>query len=158
MLHRSFGNTVLTLDRPVVFWFFTFLPEVASNAVICNPTISLHDVSAELDLVTGNIVNIVDLGNFTTGSSPFSSLSGNVTGPPLNGSAFNGIGFNLTSVTQVDLDRELAIQLQLPAAMFEYAERSLNGSASIYQGDAIVAPSARIYVSHGLHPLSRLFF
>lgn len=132
-------------SRPVVFWFFRYLPQIETRAVICTPTISIYNAIINLDLISGNIVTVTTNGSFVAGSSPFSSASYNVTGPPLNGSAYNGIGFNLSTPTEVDLERQAAIQLQLPAAIFEFAEKNLPNDSIIYNSDAIVPITARVY-------------
>ena len=70
-----------------------------------------------------------------------------MTGPPLNGAAYNGIGFNLSSPTEVDISRQQAIQLQLPAAIYEFGERSLSNETAIYNTNAVVDITERVYVS-----------
>jgi hypothetical protein len=80
---------------PVVFWFFTYVPTAKSSATFCTPAISLWDVSATLDLASGNLTKVVELAPFDGGRSKFASLSGNITGAPLNGRAYNGIDFTI---------------------------------------------------------------
>jgi hypothetical protein len=109
---------------------------------------SLYNVDLQLDLVTGNIQDVTKIGPFVTGQSPFSSASGNVTGSPLNGSAYNGIGFNLSSPTDVDIARQEAIRLQLPAAIYEFAEGSVHDPSVVYNSDAVVGISGRVYTTY----------
>jgi hypothetical protein len=115
--------------------------------VICTPSLSIHNANVTLDLQTGNIMTVTRNGSFVSGQSPYSNASYNVTGIPLNGSAYNGIGFNLRTPTEVDLAREAAIQLQLPAAVFEFAGENLTNESVIYNSDAVVPITAQVYVS-----------
>lgn len=83
--------------QPVVFWFFTYMPTPKSSATICSPAISLWDATVTLDLGSGNVTNVHKLKQFDSSMSLFSSLSGNLTGSPLRGRAYNGINFTLSN-------------------------------------------------------------
>ncbi|KII91113.1 hypothetical protein PLICRDRAFT_155954 [Plicaturopsis crispa FD-325 SS-3] len=143
------GNTI-TPDQfsPVVFWFFTYLPSASHSVAFCTPKISLFDVSVTVDLASGNLTSVNELRPFQVGSSNFSSLAGNVTGAPLNGRAYNGIGFNLTNPDRFTLNRENATQLQMPAAIFQAAESSPAGLAAAFTTNKFVQLSTQVYTTY----------
>lgn len=91
------GDSTPPQFLPVVFWFFTYVPSVKSSAAICYPAISLWDAEVTYDLGSGNLTSVHELQPFNANTSPFGQLSGNVTGAPLNGRAYNGINFTLTN-------------------------------------------------------------
>jgi len=154
---NAFGTDILqcgptdysiAASRPVVFWFFRYEPRVESRAVICTPNISISNAFVDMDLLSGNIKTITTNGSFVAGESPYSSSAYNVTGPPLNGAAYNGIGFNFSNPTEVDIARLNAIQLQLPAAIFRVSNDTLFDESAIYNSDAIVGITARVYTTY----------
>jgi hypothetical protein len=132
--------------QPVVFWFFAYDP-VLSAAIFCSPAIELVDVMVTIDLASSNITSISTLGPFTS-SSNYSSFSGNVTGPPLNGRAYNGVAFNATNADRFTLARQSATQLILPAAVLQSAETSPEGLTSVYTQNRFVDLSTKVYVSY----------
>jgi hypothetical protein len=132
---------------PVIFWFFTYDPSAKASATFCFPSISLWDVSVNVDLATGNLTNVTELRAFSP-SSNFSSLSGNVTGAPLNGRAYNGIKFNLTNPDRFVLGRQNATQLQLPAAAFQLAKKSPAGLQDSFDNNRFFEWSTEIYMTY----------
>lgn len=106
---------------PIIFWIFIYQPTVQASATLCFPTFSLWEVNVNVDLATKNLTKVTELRPFSQDHSPFASLSNNLTGPPLNGHAYNGVRFNLTAPDQYVLARQAAIQLQLPAAIYQAA-------------------------------------
>ncbi|KAF8880015.1 hypothetical protein BD779DRAFT_1550009 [Infundibulicybe gibba] len=127
---------------PVVFWFFTYKPTALSSATICFPSFTLWDVNVNVDLASGNLTKVTELQPFSQ-SSNFSSFSANVTGPPLNGQAYNGIQFNLTNPDRFVLARQDAVQLQLPAAVYQSA---LNGDiVGAFNSDLFVQLANSVY-------------
>jgi hypothetical protein len=132
---------------PVIFWFFTYQPTPSASATFCFPTIELFDVSVNVDLASGNLTQVTELGPFT-GSSNFSSLSSNITGAPLNGQAYNGIEFNLTNPDIFVLERLNATHLSLPAAVFQAAEASPEGLTAVFNTNQFVQLSTQVYVSY----------
>ncbi|KAK0211432.1 hypothetical protein IW262DRAFT_1467913 [Armillaria fumosa] len=129
---------------PVLFWFFTYEPSAAASATLCFPTITLWDVNVNLDLASGNITRVTESRPFTA-SSNFSSLSANVTGPPLNGRAYNGIEFNLTNPDRFVIARRNATQLQMPAAVFQAASQSPEGLIGSFQANTFARLSTNVY-------------
>ncbi|PBK94756.1 hypothetical protein ARMGADRAFT_1164356 [Armillaria gallica] len=147
-----FGTDIPTCDSgvppqfsPVLFWFFTYEPEAAASATLCFPSITLWDVNVNLDLASGNITRVTELRPFSS-SSNFSSLSANVTGPPLSGRAYNGIEFNLTNPDRFVLARRNATQLQMPAAVFQAASQSPEGLIGSFQANTFARLSTNVYV------------
>jgi hypothetical protein len=134
--------------RPVVIWFFTYQSNPAQGtATYCAPAISLWDVAVSVDIATSNLTSVTELRPFNASTSPFASLSGNVTGPPLNGRAYNGIGFNLTGVDQFVVARANATQLQLPASILQIAETSPGGVLAAFNQNGFTEMATEVYVS-----------
>jgi len=117
-----------------------------ASATFCYPSISLWEVSAGVDIGTGNVTSVTEIRHFTQ-SSNFSSFSANVTGPPLNGRAYNGIRFNLTNPDQFVLGRQNATQLQLPAGIYQAAINTPEGYQGSFSNNAFAALSDTVYVS-----------
>ncbi|KAJ4001822.1 hypothetical protein F5050DRAFT_1560083 [Lentinula boryana] len=132
---------------PVVFWFFSYSPSAQASATICFPTFELFDVEINYDLAAQNVTQVTELGPFTS-SSNFSSASGNITGSPLNGRAYNGIEFNLTNPDQFVLARQAAIQLQMSAAVLQKAEESSAGLQGSFTSNSFVPYSSEIYTTY----------
>jgi hypothetical protein len=136
------NNTgVLDYFRPVVLWFFTYdSSPPQGSATHCAPSISLWDVTATVDITTKNLTSIVPIGPIGTENSSF-------LGPPMYGQAFNGIGFNLTSKDQFVTQRSSAIQLQLPASIFQAAITAPGGLPVAFQQNSFVGLATQVYVS-----------
>jgi len=132
---------------PVVFWFFSYQPTPQASATFCTPTISLWEAAVTLDLGSGNVTNVHELRPFTS-SSPFSSLSGNLTGPPLNGRAYNGINFTLDNPDEFVIARMNATQLTMPAAVFQAAVQSQQGLEGSFEADLFVNLSNQVYAKY----------
>ncbi|KAF8156670.1 hypothetical protein B0H34DRAFT_471221 [Crassisporium funariophilum] len=129
---------------PVIFWFFSYQPSARASATFCYPSFSLWEVNAGVDVVTGNLTKVVELRPFTQYSN-FSSSSATVTGPPLNGRAYNGVKFNLTNADQFVLARQSATQLQLPAAVYQAAVKSPQGFIASFDNNAFSTLSNEVY-------------
>ncbi|KAJ7368063.1 hypothetical protein DFH08DRAFT_761565 [Mycena albidolilacea] len=134
--------------QPIVFWFFTYVPTAQSSATICNPAISLWDAAVTLDLASGNVTNVHQLQPFDASSSNFSSISGNLTGEPLNGRAYNGIDFTLINPDRFTTERKTAIQLTMPAAVFQAAVQSPQGVSGSFSSDLFVNWSNDVYARY----------
>jgi hypothetical protein len=137
--------------RPIVLWFFTYdTTPPQGSATFCNPTISLWDVTATVDIPTGNLLSVEEIAPFNSSTSPFASLSGNVTGSPMNGRAYNGVRFNLTTVDEFVIARSNATDLQLPASVFQAASQAPGGLSTAFQTNSFVGMATKIYVSNEL--------
>ncbi|KAF8882189.1 hypothetical protein CPB84DRAFT_224862 [Gymnopilus junonius] len=128
----------------VVFWFFSYIPTAQASATFCDPSMSLWEVNAAVDIRTGNITAVSEIRPFSS-SSNFSSFSANVTGPPLNGRAYNGIQFNLTNPDQFVLGRQNATQLQLPASIYQAAIKTPQGFIGSFQNNTLTALADQVY-------------
>ncbi|CAK5276022.1 unnamed protein product [Mycena citricolor] len=133
--------------QPVIFWFFTYDPSPMSSATFCTPAITLWNAQVTVDLGSGNVTSVVEMSPFTN-SSPFGSLAGNLTGAPLNGRAYNGINFTLANPDGFVLDRLSAIQLTMPAAVFQAAVKSSAGLQGSFTADLFVNWSNDVYNSY----------
>lgn len=143
------GNTgTPSLFRPIVLWFFTYdSTPPQGSATYCAPAISLWDVAVSVDIATNNLTSVKEIRPFDANTSPFASLSGNVTGAPLNGRAYNGVGFNTTDADQFVLARANATNLQLPASILRAAETSPGGLAAAFSTNSFAGMATQVYVS-----------
>jgi hypothetical protein len=134
--------------RPIVFWFFTLETTPPQGvATFCAPTISLLDVSAIVDMNNGSLISVLEIQPFNTSTSPFASLSQNVTGPPLNGQAFNGISFNLTNPDEFTIRRSNATTLELTASILQVAAGAPGGVQAAFQTNNFTGIATMVYVS-----------
>jgi hypothetical protein len=125
--------------------FPRYKPSPVASATFCYPSVSIWEVNVGVDIKTGIIVtNVSEIKPFPQYSN-FSSLP-NVTGPPLNGSAYNGIAFDLTNPDQFVLGRRNATQLQLPAAIYQVAIRSPGGYVGTLANGGFSTLSDKVYV------------
>ena len=135
---------------PAIFWFFTYSPTAMASVTMCAPQITLLNVEATVDLASTNLTRVESLGNLTAGQGPFTQYAGNVTGAPLYGQAYNGLNWtDLVSDPFVNA-RAGAIQLQLPAAVFQNAVQSAEGLTAAFVNNTFSSLSATVYVSRPL--------
>jgi hypothetical protein len=133
--------------RPIVLWFFTYdTTPPQGSATFCAPAISLMDVIVTVDINTGNLTSVQEIEPFSLSTSPFASLSENVTGAPLNGRAFNGIIFNLTNADEFVIARSNATNLRLPASIFQAASAAPGGLEAAFQTNSFVGMATKVYV------------
>jgi hypothetical protein len=132
---------VLAYFRPVVLWFFTYdSSPPQGSATYCAPSISLWDVTATVDITTKNLTSVKPIGPIGTGNSGF-------PGPPMYGQAYNGIAFNLTNKDAFVMERSRAIQLQLPASVFQAAVIAPGGLPVAFQQNSFVGLATQVYVN-----------
>ncbi|KAJ6510035.1 hypothetical protein C8R47DRAFT_1208087 [Mycena vitilis] len=140
------ANTTPPQFQPVVFWFFTYDPTPKSSATFCSPAITLWDAEVTYDLGSGNVTSVLELRPFDASTSDFGSLSGNITGAPLNGRAYNGINFTLTNDNDKFIAARMnATQLTMPAAVFQAAVQSQQGLVGSFDADLFVQWSNQVY-------------
>lgn len=132
-----------------------YVPFAQASVTFCSPTIDLWEVNVGVDVGTGNVTQLTEIRPFSS-SSNFSSLSANVTGPPLNGRAYNGVKFQLSTQDQFILARENATQLQLPASIYQAAIKSPQGYVGSFQAGTLHVLADQVYVSR-LYPLNAVF-
>ncbi|KAL6310219.1 hypothetical protein BKA93DRAFT_888841 [Sparassis latifolia] len=116
----KFNADINVSFAPVMFWFFHY--DVSSTnssdmtpegkGVICRPQIGVYDVLTTVFLNNGSVIDVQSLGNL--------SAANNVTGFPLNGSAYNGVLFDRTNDTFV-ASRAVSIQTGVPGSIFRFA-------------------------------------
>ncbi|TFY73179.1 hypothetical protein EWM64_g10833, partial [Hericium alpestre] len=155
----AFANTDVAF-LPVIFWFFTYQPTAMASVSMCRPSIALHNVAVEVDLHSGNLTSVSKLSDVVVGQGNFTGFAGNVTGPPLNGQAYNGLNWTASQLV-VDpfvLQRANAIQLQLPAAVFQNAVQNYPGGVTTaFQNNAFAPLSAQVYTTY-LAMIARLVY
>jgi hypothetical protein len=135
--------------QPIVLWFFTYdTTPPQGSATYCAPTISLWDVAVTVDIATGNLTSVQEISPLNSSStSPLASLSGNITGAPLNGQPYNGIQFNLTDADQFVIARQNATDLQLPSSILQMAERGPGGLTAAFATGSFTGMVVQVYVS-----------
>jgi hypothetical protein len=135
--------------QPIVLWFFTYdTSPPQGSATYCAPAISLWKVAVTVDISTGNLTSVQEIAPLTANSPPpFSSQSGNITGDPLNGRAYNGIQFDLTGADQFVIARQNATQLQLPSSILQKALTSPGGIAGAFETNSFTGMAIQVYVS-----------
>ena len=135
--------------RPVIFWFFTYSPSAQASLTMCSPSIALLDVSVRVDIASGNLTSAAPLGALGshTGAA-LQQFAGNVSGGALGGRAYNGMFFALADPDPYTLQRQDAIQLSLPAAVFQAAQNAPGGVAAAFADTAsgFAALSEQVYV------------
>ncbi|KAF9442402.1 hypothetical protein P691DRAFT_765259 [Macrolepiota fuliginosa MF-IS2] len=102
---------------------------------------------ASVDIMTSNLTSVKELGHFSSASN-FSSLAGNVTGPPLNGRAYNGVNFSLVDPDEFFAARLAALKLQLPAAVYQAALQSPAGPTGSMDPDQYVSLVTQVYTTY----------
>jgi hypothetical protein len=137
--------------QPIALWFFTYRtqPNPSSSIAFCEPSIDLWRVRAEVDLTARNLTNVDIIGSLSS-SDMGGGLSGNITGTPLNGQAYNGAAFDPNQLAQADpfvLSRATATNLQLPAAVMQAARLDPAGFEAAFATQKFVDLSNSVYVS-----------
>ncbi|KAI0305146.1 hypothetical protein B0F90DRAFT_1701694 [Multifurca ochricompacta] len=141
-------NTTDVSFAPVIFWFFTYSPTAMASVTMCVPEITLLNVEATVDLASSNLTHVRPLSNLTVGQGVSTEYAGNVTGAPLYGRAYNGLNWtNLVSDPFVNA-RAGAIQLQLPAAVFQHAVQSAEGLTEAFVNNTFASLSATVYTKY----------
>jgi hypothetical protein len=135
--------------QPIVLWFFTYdTSPPQGSATYCAPSISLWEVAVTVDIATGNLTSVKEIRPLNASStSPLASLSGNITGAPLNGRAYNGIRFNLTEADQFVIARQNATNLQLPSSVLQAATISPGGISGAFATNSFTGMAVNVYVS-----------
>lgn len=116
---------------------------------MCTPKRELYNVEATLDLATRNLTGVQAVSSFmpsrtstdpTNNPSEIARLARNATGYPLYGHAYNGLFFDTTINTSDPYvsPRQTAIQLALPAAVFQAALSSEAGLTGTFKNGDFV--------------------
>lgn len=100
-----------------------------------------------MDIATGNLTNVVQLTPLDASTSPLGSLAANITGPPLNGMAYNGVAFNLTDADTFVLARANATDLQLPASILQAVSTTPGGIPAAFADNSFTGMAVEVYVS-----------
>ncbi|KAI0342287.1 hypothetical protein BDW22DRAFT_179555 [Trametopsis cervina] len=143
--------------RPVIFWFFTYQPAAMASLSMCSPSVSFFDATVSIDVASGNVTDVQTLGPL--GSHVTSQqFPGNVTGDPLDGRAYNGMFFELGAPDSFTEQRQGAIQLSLPAAVFQAAQNSDEGLTSSFQNNRFASLSTDVYTTYLALVASTVYF
>ncbi|KAH9990969.1 hypothetical protein BJV74DRAFT_836704 [Russula compacta] len=153
----AFDTTNATF-APVIFWFFTYSPTPMASVTMCAPTIALLNVEASVDLASSNLTNVRPLSNLTAEQGAFTQYAGNITGAPLYGKAYNGLNWTDLVSDPFVTARAEAVQLQLPAAVFQNAVQSAEGLTAAFQNNTFASLSATVYRKYLSLLASLLYF
>jgi hypothetical protein len=136
--------------QPIVIWFFTYdTTPPQGSATYCYPSISFWNVAVTVDIASSNLTSVQEISPINSSSdSPLASLSGNLTGAPLNGLAYNGIQFNLTNADQFVLARQSAVDLQLPSSIQQVAASSPGGLTAAFSTNSFTGMAVQVYTSY----------
>lgn len=134
---------------PVILWFFTYdTTPPQGSATYCDPTISLWNVEATVDIATGNLTNVVELSQFNASTASSGSWSAAAGVVDMNGLAYNGVAFNLTGGDQFVQARANATNVQLPASILEYASLQPGGVAGAFANNSFTALAVQVYTTY----------
>ncbi|KAG7092022.1 hypothetical protein E1B28_008404 [Marasmius oreades] len=151
------NTSTSNLNDPVIFWFFTYVPQPRASATICTPTVKMFEVTATLRLdegLDGNVIKVVQGKPFDQTKSPFAGSAGNLSAlvDSSTGSikAFNGIVWNSTLTTNDSSikDRMSAVGVVMPAAIFRSASSGDVGVAGAFTADKFPDLSNKVYTSY----------
>lgn len=119
---------------------------------MCSPSFTVMDVTASIDVASNKVTALETLGSLGSHTGSLQQFSANVTGDPLDGRAYNGMFFALDNPDPFTQQRQNAIQLSLPAAVFQAAQNSPDGLTSAFQKNEFANLSTIVYVSSVLIP------
>ncbi|KAF5347802.1 hypothetical protein D9756_010270 [Leucocoprinus leucothites] len=131
--------------RPVMFWFFHYLDPTnqttaEARTVFCTPNLLPFSVTATAHLLDGKLDSCFKSGTF--------NQSNNVTGPPLNGKAFNGVIFD-ESPDPFIRARATAISSGVSGTIFRTASNQPQGLQAIFDlPNGMLDLTSRIYTQH----------
>ncbi|KAI0689567.1 hypothetical protein BC835DRAFT_1418450 [Cytidiella melzeri] len=134
--------------RPVIFWFFTYQPSAMASISMCSPSLTFLDVTASIDIASSNVTSLDILGPIGSHVTTLQEFSGNVTGDPLDGRAYNGMFFAIDNLDAFAVQRQNAIQLSLPAAVFQAAQNSPGGLTAAFENNQFANLSASVYATY----------
>ncbi|KAI0053224.1 hypothetical protein FA95DRAFT_1552731 [Auriscalpium vulgare] len=143
---------------PVIFWFFTYQPAPAASVTLCAPTLTLQNVEVTVDLSSQNLTDVRALNTLTANNSPLSNNAASVVA--LNGQAYNGMNWTASQLVADPfvIARAGAVQLQLPAAVFQNAVQSPQGLTAAFTNNAFATLSATVYRSYLAMLAKNLYF
>ncbi len=118
-----------------------------ASVTMCVPQIMLLNVEATVDLASTNLTHVRQLSNLTVGQGQFTQYARNITGAPLYGQAYNGLNWTNIVFDPFVSARAGAIQLELPAAVFQNAVQSSEGLTTAFVNNTFASLSATVYVS-----------
>ncbi|KAJ6602443.1 hypothetical protein DFH09DRAFT_1124863 [Mycena vulgaris] len=128
--------------QPVVFWFYHIKadnsPEV--RTVFCNPTMELFYVNAAADLSNGALTTVHIINNYTAAN--------NLTGEPLNNTAYNAVIFENTTNPFINA-RATATHVGVPGAIFRSALQDPIGLQSVFDlPNGFSDRTGKVYTQH----------
>jgi hypothetical protein len=119
-----------------------------ADATFCAPKISLLEISTTLEINNNSLTSVLEIQPINASStSSEASLSQNVTEPPMNGQAFNGISFNLTNPDELTIQKSNATTLQLSASILQVAAKAPGGLQAALHNNNFTEIATMIYVS-----------
>lgn len=129
---------------PLMFWFFHTSDNgtLQARSVMCRPNVRLFNVDTTVYLTNSSLTSVSIADNYTQPN--------NITGPPLNGKAYNAVLFNQSDVNDFVRARAVAIQSQIPGAIFRFASQDPEELQQQFfdPPDGFLALTDRIYTQH----------
>ncbi|KAJ7575407.1 hypothetical protein C8J56DRAFT_871477 [Mycena floridula] len=129
-------------QQAVMFWFFHTKDDTTreARAVFCSPTIEAHTVTDAANLATGDLTSATLIGSYLEPNS--------VTGPPLNGQAFNAVVFEANPNPFIQA-RATATNNGVPGAIFRFASQKPGGPQSTFDSDnGFLDITNQVYTQH----------
>ncbi|KAJ7119520.1 hypothetical protein C8R44DRAFT_672332 [Mycena epipterygia] len=112
-------------EQPVMFWFYQKTDQTTeARTAFCNPTMEQFYVNATADLSNGQLTSVAIVNNYTEPN--------NLTGPPLNGLAYNAVIFENNTNPFIQA-RATATNIGVPGAIFRAALQQPNGLQSVFE-------------------------
>ncbi|KXN91339.1 hypothetical protein AN958_01314 [Leucoagaricus sp. SymC.cos] len=128
--------------RGIMFWYFHFrdgqVPE--AKTIFCSPALKPFAVTATAHLIDGRLDSCFMSGDYNE--------SNNVTGPPQNGRAFNGLIFNQSKDPFIEA-RATAISSGVSGTIFRTASEDPRGLQAIFDlPNGMMDLTNTIYTQH----------
>ncbi|THH17320.1 hypothetical protein EW146_g3465 [Bondarzewia mesenterica] len=144
--------------RPAMVWIFSYEPFPRASVTMCTPTIALWNVAVSVDLSSQNLTEVTPLNRLAYSGENFTPLVANLT-DQLGGHAYNGLAWPQSQLVSDPfvLERANAIQLQIPASVFQLALQSPGGLQGAFDNNLFPELSAMIYTTY-LTMLAKLVY
>ncbi|KAJ7588894.1 hypothetical protein C8J56DRAFT_1049817 [Mycena floridula] len=127
-------------QQAVMFFHTTDAGTPEARAVFCSPTIEAHTVMDEANIDNGALTSATLIGVY--------SEPNNVTGPPLNGQAFNAVIFENNTNPFIQA-RATATNSGVSGAIFRFASQKPGGPQSVFNNpNGFLDITTKIYTQH----------
>ncbi|KAI0797247.1 hypothetical protein BC629DRAFT_1592295 [Irpex lacteus] len=125
----------------------TYQPSAMASISLCSPNITVEDVTASIDIASGNVTSVTSLGPLGSHVTSLQQFPDNVTATPRR-ARIQGMFFALSSPDPFQQQRQNAIQLSLPAAVFQAAQNAPEGLTDAFQNNKFANLSSAVYTTY----------